>query len=75
MDQLGNIYIGEHNSNDEPFGKGLKIFPHGVTIGFWNNEGLAVGNYIRIYPDGDFDVGECYEDPNTEFELIEDKGF
>ncbi len=53
-------YYGELNRIG-PHGKGIKIFKDGhIYIQYWNNEEPAPGNYIRIFSDGEFKVGEFY---------------
>ncbi len=54
-------YYGEVNGSGKPHGRGIEINNDGdIWIGYWQNGSDDTGNYIRIYDDGDFDVGECY---------------
>ncbi len=56
-----NKYYGEVNAGNR-HGRGISIFNNGVIhIGYFENGGCATGNYIYIYPDGKFQVGEYYE--------------
>lgn len=57
------MYFGEINGNRLE-GKGIKIFNDSrIDIGYFN-DGAISGNYIRIYLDGLFSVGEFYRDAN-----------
>ena len=53
--------MNQHNNLD---GRGICIFDSGlITIGYFDNCYDAPGNYIFIYSDGRFDVGEmCLKD-------------
>ena len=31
-----------------------------IRIGYFDNGYVALGNYLRIFSDGRFEVGECY---------------
>jgi hypothetical protein len=56
--------VGELNQYNELHGRGIEIYDCGtITIGFFENGKLSTGNYIRIYRNGKFKVGEkCIED-------------
>ena len=58
---FGSKFIGELNSNNNLHGKGICINSNGtIWIQYWNNGRVAPGNYIYIFSDGRFDVGEFY---------------
>jgi len=41
--------------------RGIRIYSDGnIYIRYWNNGVVAPGNYLIIWPDGKFRVGECY---------------
>ena len=57
----GAVYVGEMNAENKLHGRGIEISPYGIiTIGYSNNGRSAPGNYIDIYPGGDFIVGERF---------------
>jgi len=53
--------IGEHNSDNKLHGKSIRIYLNGeIRIGYWDKGLEAPGNYINIFSDGRFHVGEIY---------------
>jgi hypothetical protein len=54
-------YYGEVNADGKEHGRGIHILNSGnIYIGYWENGGLSTGNYILIFSNGDFVVGEIY---------------
>ena len=61
IDDDGDCYIGERNGNNKIQGKGICIYSDGtIRIGYFDNGGFALGNYLNIFSDGSFTVGEKY---------------
>ena len=59
--KYGQKMIGELNSDNKLHGKGIYFYSGGeIGIGYYNNGVGAPGNYLTIYSDGEFKVGECY---------------
>ncbi len=61
----GSYYVGEHNVNNKLYnglqGRGIKFYSDGdINIGYYNNGYGAPGNFITIYKNGEFHVGEYY---------------
>ena len=56
----GSVTFGEHDDFDNSLhGRGIEIYPSGfIDIGYWDNGWRAPGKYIKIFSDGDVDVGE-----------------
>ena len=53
-------YYGELNVDGKEHGRGIRIWNYGtIIIGYYEN-GRCAGNYIYIYSNGEFDVGEVY---------------
>jgi hypothetical protein len=53
--------FGEVNEDNSLHGRGINIsFIGTITIGYFENGDRSTGNYIWIYRNGNFDVGECY---------------
>ncbi len=60
FDQKGHCF-GEFNEENKPHGRGIIIHYHGgLVIGYFENGDWNTGNYINIWSNGDFSVGECY---------------
>jgi len=60
-EKYGSKFIGELNSKNKLQGKGIAIYPSGfIEIGYFEKGYLAPGNYLWIYSDGKFHVGERY---------------
>ena len=59
---LGNIFVGEDNNELNSLNyREIRIYPRGyIKIGYFNNGESAPGNFIRIWNDGDVNVGEFY---------------
>ncbi len=54
-------YYGQLNADGKEHGRGIKILDLGtIHIGYFENGVWSTGNYIYIYPDGRFNVGERY---------------
>ncbi len=54
-------YFGELNENNEAHGRSIKICDNGVIdIGYFEDGLGSTGNYITIYSDGRFRVGEVF---------------
>ncbi len=54
-------YYGEINADGEEHGRGIGISNDGdIGIGYFKNGEWSTGNYIEIYSDGRFWVGELY---------------
>ncbi len=55
-------YCGELNESGKKHGRGIDIDLNcrETRIGYWQNDEYSTGNYITIYSDGRFDVGEQY---------------
>ena len=62
----GSKYIGEWCAQtDKPNGRGIAIFGNGeIWIGYYKDGDVAAGNYIFIYSNGWFNLGEYYFDAN-----------
>ena len=62
----GYKYIGEWSSSaTQPNGKGVRINCDGsIQINTRKYGRYSPGNYLRIWPDNEFRVGEYYIDPN-----------
>ena len=59
--------FGEHSNENKLKGKGIKVWSDGsISIGCWNNEEDASGDYIEIHSWGGFDVAESYLDQQGE---------
>ena len=57
----GSKYYGELNENDKPHGRGIRILNDGyIHIGYFEKDMESTGNYITIYSDCRFEVGEFY---------------
>ena len=57
----GRTDFGELNSLNKPHGRSISIFSAGfISIGYWNDGVPVPGNYLWIYKNGDFRVGEIY---------------
>jgi len=58
----GSKYFGEWSeATKKPHGRGIRIYTSGnILIGYYNNGGLAPGNYLTIYSNGTVYVGEYY---------------
>ena len=55
------LLFGEHNSDDKLNGRGIFTDENGnIRIGYWNNGVIAPGNFIKIFSNGVFIVGELY---------------
>ncbi len=53
--------FGELNEDNELHGRGIYISNYGsIVIGYWENDDSSTGNYINIYSNGEFKVGERY---------------
>lgn len=64
-DKDGTIYIRELGAENNPKSRGMRIYSNGnIDVGYWNHRHNAPGNYIYIYKEGIFHVGECYRDKN-----------
>ena len=51
--------FGELNENNKLHGRGIYIHDDGeIWIGYYENGGYSTGNYINIFSDGVFLVGE-----------------
>ncbi len=54
-------YFGEFSEKNNPHGRGIYIYFDGdIRFQYYHNGATASGNYIHIYKDGEFDVGEGY---------------
>ncbi len=54
-------YYGELKADGEPHGRGIRIWlDGGIWIGYWWRWYMSTGNYIMIFSDGEFRVGEFY---------------
>ena len=54
-------YYGELNASGKEHGRGISIRNDGfILIGYRENGELSTGNYISIWSDGRFNVGERY---------------
>lgn len=54
-------YYGGLNEDGKEHGRGIKIFwSDEIEIGYYEDGGLSVGNYIWIRDDGSIKVGERY---------------
>ena len=59
----GSTLFGEHDENNKLDGRGIQIWDFSsITIGYWKNGGLSIGNYIIIFGEGKLtiNVGELY---------------
>jgi hypothetical protein len=57
----GTIEIGEFNNQNNLHGRGVRIQLLGdISMGFWNNHWISVGNHIRTYADGNFKLGRYF---------------
>jgi hypothetical protein len=60
-DEGYTLSFGELNENNRMQGRGIKIGNYGVIdIGYYENDDWSTGNYITIWKDGEFWVGEKY---------------
>ncbi len=54
--------FGEVNEDNDLHGRGIQIYWNGrIDIGYFKDGELSTGNYISIWSDGLFQVGEIYE--------------
>ncbi len=57
--------LGELNEVNRLHGRGIQIWndwnDDEIWIGYYKNGKLSPGNYIRLYSNGDFSVGEVYD--------------
>ena len=61
MEKFKWTHFGELNEENKLHGRGFKVNQFGtIHIGCFENSLLSTGNYIIIYKDGDFEVGERY---------------
>lgn len=58
----GSTYIGEMSDDNKRHGKGIKITPQSIHIGYFEDGDSAPGKFITIISDGRFAVGESYWD-------------
>ncbi len=59
---FGSTYYGELNADGKEHGRGIRIWDDGsTTIGYYENGKWSTDNYIFIFSDGDFRVGEIYQ--------------
>jgi hypothetical protein len=59
---VDSTYYGELVKNNKPNGRGIRIYNDGaIRIGYFENEGYTTGNYIWIFSDGGFIVGELLD--------------
>jgi len=59
------VYIGEMGWFSGGHGKGMKLSKEGnINIQYYKEGKFSVGNFIRIYSNGDIEVGEAYTDTN-----------
>ena len=53
--------IGEFNEDNKLHGRGMNNYYNGIIgIGYYKDGECATGNYLEIWSDGNFEVGECY---------------
>ncbi len=54
-------YYGEVNADGKEYGRSIIIYDNGyIMIGYFENGWSSTGNYIHIYSDGGFQVGDMY---------------
>ena len=55
------MYYGEVNAGGKRHGRGIDIQNDGqIIVGYWENGQFSTGNFIGIFIDGSFNVGEIY---------------
>ena len=60
-DELLISRVGELDNNNTLNGNGIEINPQThILFGYFHRSSLKPGNYICVYNNGDFDVGEAY---------------